>query len=228
MGACCLAAGTREKDYLEVAGRYSKDDLNIFAEALASLICEMEDKPFTDVLGTFYMECGWASTRQARGEFYTPTDICKLLAKMTIGDVQTWVDRGTPVKCHEPACGAGQMILSTAELFAPDHVDLLRFHAWDKAHVAAQMCYINTSMWGIPAIVTWGNTITLEAYREWPNIHYARVGQLQIDRMRNMISTFESVVGENDPIPADSGEETPRQPKPKPTRPVQMEFDLKF
>ena len=46
MGACCLAAGTREKDYLEVAGRYSKDDLNIFAEALASLICEMEDKPF--------------------------------------------------------------------------------------------------------------------------------------------------------------------------------------
>lgn len=176
IAACCLAVQTREEEYLEVAGRYTRDELEWFAKALGCLILEMEQKPFEDVLGPYYLEVASKATQDARGEFYTPRPISQLIARMLF-DPDKLKEENRAVSVWEPACGAGGMVLAIGELLAPSHVDLLRITCWDLNPVAADMCYINTTLWGIPAEIVWGDTIRNIRHRSWKNIHWARVGE---------------------------------------------------
>jgi hypothetical protein len=99
------------------------------------------------------------------------------------------------------------MILSMAKLFAPkseddpSHVDLLRVQATDLSAIACHMCFVNTSIWGIPAQIRNANTLTDETYNTWNNIHWYRVGQPELERSRHMISVFNSIL--NDTIPSE-------------------------
>src|SRR4051812_34322502 len=56
LAACALSAQTREPEYLEEARLWEKPELELFAEALAALVSEMEAHPFEDILGGYYME----------------------------------------------------------------------------------------------------------------------------------------------------------------------------
>ncbi|MEO5913335.1 MAG: N-6 DNA methylase [Luteolibacter sp.] len=176
MSACALAAGSREEEYLEVARRYTRDELSDISQAFAHLVQEMERHPFADLLGPFYIECAAHSSKQARGEFYTPPEISKLMARVLF-DVEAAKLKKEPITLNEPACGSGGMVLAVAELFAPDAVDLLRVTAQDINPVAADMAYINLTLWGIPARVILGDTISKSATREWMNVHWFRVGE---------------------------------------------------
>jgi len=50
MWVCTLSAWTREEDYLEVASRYNRQELDEMGKALGSLTSEMEASPFDDLL----------------------------------------------------------------------------------------------------------------------------------------------------------------------------------
>lgn len=194
MSACALAMGKREEEYLEVARNYTRDELSDISRALSMLVQEMEKNPFTDILGPFYLECAAHSSKQARGEFYTPPEISKLMARILF-DVEAIKAAGKPIIMNEPACGAGGMVLAAAELFAPDSVDLLRVTAQDINPVATDMAYINLTLWGIPARIILGDTIRMTATREWCNIHWFRVGEhdrQKIDAMRRFLSSLEN------------------------------------
>jgi type I restriction-modification system DNA methylase subunit len=191
MAACCLAMQTREEEYLEVAKRYDREELGGFAEALAYLISEMEAKPFSDILGTYYLEIASHSSKQARGEFFTPPAISQLIAGMLI-DVEATKAKGEPITVYEPACGSGGMILALAELFAPGAVDLLRVTARDINPVAVDMAYINCTLWGIPARIIQGDSVRETKHREWCNLHWFRVGEpdrRRVEVMRELIAS---------------------------------------
>lgn len=192
MAACCYAAQTREEEYLEVAGRYTKDELELFSKALAGLILEMEQQPFEDILGPFYQEIASKATQDARGEFYTPPALSRLLARMLF-DPDKLKEENRAITVCEPACGAGGMVLAVGELLAPTHVDLLRVTCWDLNPVAADMCYLNTTLWGIPAEIVWGDTLRQTVHRSWKNIHWARVGE----DMRRLFVNFTSLLAES-------------------------------
>src|SRR4051794_20679253 len=116
LSSCAVAAQTREAEYLEEAKRWEKQDLNLFGEALGALICEMERHPFEDIIGGHYMEFALSQKgQQWHGEFHTPKSICDLMARMTLGEV-TSLPQDRPITICEPACGAGAMILSLAEI----------------------------------------------------------------------------------------------------------------
>ncbi len=187
MSACALAAGTRDKEYLAVATNYDRDELKRMAEALALLIREMEEAPFTDVLGEFYLSVASHSSKQARGEFFTPQPVSRLMAQMTV-DVEAVRAKGRPITVNEPACGSGGMILALAQLFAPDSVDLLRVTAQDINPVAVDMCYINTALWGIPCRIILGDTIRRNITQQWSNIHWFRVNEPERQKMAEMLS----------------------------------------
>lgn len=178
MSACALAAGSREMEYLEVAKNYTRNELAAISRAFALLVQDMELAPFEDLLGPFYIECASHSSKQARGEFYTPPEISKLMARMLF-DVDKVKSDAKPVTLNEPACGSGGMVLAVAELFAPDSVDLLRVTAQDINPVAADMSYINLTLWGIPARIILGNSIAMTVVCEWKNVHWHRVGEDQ-------------------------------------------------
>lgn len=176
MAACCFAAQSREEEYLEVAGRYSNEELELFSKAMAGLVLEMEKNPFDDILGPFYQEIASKATQDARGEFYTPRPVSQLIAGMLFA-ADKLKEENRAVSVLEPACGAGGMVLAIGELLAPTHVDLLRVTCWDLNPIAADMCYLNTTLWGIPAEIVWGDTLRQIVHRSWKNIHWARVGE---------------------------------------------------
>ena len=169
--ACALAAQTREAEYLEEVKQWEKADMGLFAEALGALVNEMESKPFEDVLGGHYMEFALSHKgQQWNGEFHTPKSICDLMAGIILGDKELPAEG--PITVCEPACGAGAMILSLAEACSPEVRRRLRVTAIDISRTACDMAFINTSLWGIPTRVIHGNSLSLECWAAWSNIHY--------------------------------------------------------
>lgn len=171
LAACALAAQTREIEYLEEAKRWEKQELDLFAEALGALILEMEAHPFEDIIGEFYMEFALSNKgQQWNGEFHTPKPICDLMARVTLGDMQSLPTEG-PITVCEPACGAGAMILSFAEACVPEVRRRLRVTAIDINRTACDMTFINTTLWGVPTRIIHGNTLSMEYWAAWSNIH---------------------------------------------------------
>lgn len=193
--ACCLAAGTRENEYFEVIKSYDKNELNQFSKALALLIDEMESKPFTNILGTYYLDVASHSSKQARGEFYTPQEVSRLMAKISC-DSKSIIANDKPITISEPTCGAGGMVLAIAELLAPNHVDLLRATCQDINPVSVDMCYINTTLWGIPATMIWGDTLRMTVNKAWKNIHWHRVGEDQRQTAKKMMQIIKHLIPE--------------------------------
>ena len=170
--ACALAAQTREAEYLEEAKRWERLELDLFAEAFGALVWEMETRPFEDLIGGHYTEFALSSKgQQWNGEFHTPKPICDLMTQMTMGDMQSLPSEGSIMVC-EPACGAGAMILSMGQACPPEVRRRLRITAIDINRTACDMAFINTTLWGIPTRVIHGNTISMECWAAWSNIHY--------------------------------------------------------
>lgn len=179
MSACALSGGRREKEYLEEVKRWKKEELNLFADAFAQLIAEMEEKPFSDLLGPHYMD--WAlgkKTAQNNGEFHTPEHLCQMMAQMTITpeSIEDRTSKKGYFSISEPSCGAGATILAVGKSLADSgHGHLIRkirVTAVDISKTSCDMCFINTSLWGIPCVVIHGNTLSLETCGKWRNIHF--------------------------------------------------------
>lgn len=172
LAACALAMQTREAEYLEEAKNWTRAELETFSEALAYLVMEMERHPFDDILGAYYMEFALSSKSQQRnGEFHTPKPICDLMARIIVGDGDTFPTEGNITVC-EPACGSGAMILSFGEACPPHICRRLRVTAIDINRTACHMTFINTTLWGIPTRIIHGNSLSLECWAAWSNIHY--------------------------------------------------------
>jgi type I restriction-modification system DNA methylase subunit len=170
--ACALAAQTREAEYLEEAKRWEKPDMDLFAEALGALVREMEAHPFEDILGGYYLEFALSNKgQQWNGEFHTPKPVCDLMAGITLGEMESLPAEG-PITVCEPACGAGAMILSFAQACPPEIRRRLRVTAIDINRTACDMAFVNTTLWSIPTRVIHGNSLSLECWAAWSNIHY--------------------------------------------------------
>jgi hypothetical protein len=140
--------------------------------ALASLVFEMELHPFEDIIGGYYIDCAISSKQQQfNGEFHTPKNVCDLMARLTIGDMNFLPADGSITVC-EPACGAGAMILSLAEACSPEVRRRLKVTAIDISKTACDMAFINTTLWGIPTRIIHGNALSMELWAAWSNIHY--------------------------------------------------------
>lgn len=169
LAACALAVETREAEYLETIRHWQREHLDLFAQALGALILEMEANPFVDVLGGYYMEFALSSKgQQWNGEFHTPATICDLMASLTLGDLDQ-LPHDRPITVLEPACGAGAMILALAKAVPAEDRSRLRVTAIDINKTACDMCFINTTLWGIPTRVLHGNTLSMEFWHAWSN-----------------------------------------------------------
>ena len=161
MIACALSMQTREAQYLECIGRYKKEELEVFPRAMAELIAAMEREPYTDLLGDPFLELESKSTKQGRGEFYTPQNICDMMAEMT---VQGSLEDGKILTLNDPACGSGRMMLGLVKALEQRGISPLCVQATvqDLNPTAVDMAYINLTLWGVPTKAIWGDTIRLE------------------------------------------------------------------
>lgn len=153
-----------ESEYMEIVGKYSKEEANKLAELLANLIELLEPEP-RDILGSLYMELELGNTNN--GQFFTPPDISLLLAQLTYGDELKNLDRPF-ITLSEPACGAGGMVLAFVKTMLNhkhNPAEKLWVQCTDVDRVAGLMCYLQLSLWHIPAEVIIGNTLSMK-FRE--------------------------------------------------------------
>lgn len=147
----------REKRYVELMSKYDLNERNIFCEMSALLTLAMEER-MGDILGDIYMSSGVYN--KALGQFFTPYHVCRCMAKMT--HPKELLEEYEYIKVNEPSCGGGANVIAFAE-----HMKEEGINYQEKMFAVCQdldwnvvyMCYVQMSMYGIPAIVVQGNTL---------------------------------------------------------------------
>jgi hypothetical protein len=157
--SCDLTQRTaREARYLEIVGRYTKEEVQRFTVMLARIVESLQHR-FHDCLGAVFMalELGdhW------KGQFFTPYPVAYLMAKIG-GSSRVEVEGNGFVTLQEPACGAGCMVIAAAQAMHDEGIayqQRLHVTAIDIDQTAAHMAYIQLTLLHIPAIVVHGNAL---------------------------------------------------------------------
>jgi type I restriction-modification system DNA methylase subunit len=159
-----------EAEYMGIIRTYSHDEALGFAELLGLVVELLEPTP-QDVLGDLYMELDLGNERT--GQFFTPNSISQFMARLN--GVEPPAGQNF-VRVCEPACGAGGMVLAIAQALIESGKNPARAmwaQCQDIDRTAALMCFIQLSLWNIPAAVIVGDTLANEVReRFYTPAHY--------------------------------------------------------
>lgn len=160
----------RETRYLQIIKGYERDEVSLLAALYAHLVMAMEFET-GDVLGSIYMELDMGNSNL--GQFFTPYEVCRLMAAMTIEPdlVRDCVGRRGYMTAMEPSCGGGAMLIALSE-----EITKLEYNPQQHLHItgvdidikAVHMCYLQLSLLHIPALIVHGNALTVEQWDVWP------------------------------------------------------------
>ncbi len=152
--------------------RWEKKHLQLFGEATMLMLEEIAQHPYQDILGAVHQEWMGTNGQKWGGEFHTPHVVSQMIARLTFNPEVFEHDQ--PVALHEPACGAGQLVLSLAEVMEEHGIASNRMvvEAWDVSQAAVDMCLINFSTHAIPASIVRGNTLTLKVNSVYQTLFY--------------------------------------------------------
>ncbi len=160
----------REERYMQIVKSYSREELDKFSQGLSLLTLALESG-FSDVLGrTFHdleLHNKWA------GQFFTPYDVSRMMANMTVGDgedLKARISERGFVTAQEPAVGSGSMVIALAQAMRDAGVNYqqhLHVTAIDVDVKCVHMAYLQFSLLHIPAVIVHGNTLALEEYSRW-------------------------------------------------------------
>ena len=167
--SCDLAQReSRESRYLEIAKRYTPEQMGRFADALGYLVDVFETERYADVLGQTYglLEL----TNAERGQYFTPYSLCRLMAQVTLDGAEGLIERNGYITVNEPTCGAGAMVIAAAEVLhgrGINYQQAMHATAQDIDATAVHMAYVQCSLLHIPAVVIWGDTLAVESRAVW-------------------------------------------------------------
>lgn len=170
MSFCALSYGAQEELYLETIKPYKdrKDVLDLYVQAFAHMVEDYDEgRRYADHLGEYHMSLQSTKAAQFNGEYFTPTAVSEMVASLSIDEIP----KDEPLSVHEPTCGSGRMVLAVASVLEKRGYcgRCMKAIAWDLSPHCYYMAYINLTLWGIPAIVTHGNTLSLERFSEQQN-----------------------------------------------------------
>ena len=162
----------REQRYLNTIKGYNKKSQPLFSEMFAELVLELEEycpNDFRDVLGEIFHELEFHN--KWRGQFFTPQDVSNMIGIIAIDSntAKEEIDKNGFFTLNEPCCGAGSMILGALNgmrRIGLNHSKEILVVANDIDERCVMMCYIQLSLYGVPAIIRQQNTITMETFGE--------------------------------------------------------------
>ena len=152
----------REKQYLKIVERYTKQELETFTDMLTTLFMALNDNPDQDFLGELYMRLELGSDNA--GQFFTPYHVCEFMSALTTPKEefqQKIEDRGWVAVC-DPTCGAGALLVAFANQCKREGVNYqqkILFVAQDIDYIVGMMCYLQMSLLGMPGYVVIGDTL---------------------------------------------------------------------
>lgn len=155
----------RESLYLKMIRKYNAEERMVFPKLAAEVVVALEKNPEQDFLGSAYMALNLGN--QKAGQFFTPYDICKMMASVTVGDVSDHIKKDGYVSVCDPACGAGATLIAAIhEIGRALEKDKLNWQnhvlavGQDIDTTTALMCYIQLSLLGCAGYIKIGNTLT--------------------------------------------------------------------
>jgi len=158
----------REKRYLEIIKHYKPEELNEFPKLLGMLVNHLEEAP-QDVLGEVFHALELHNER--KGQFFTPFPICRMMAKMIVGDShKDIINQYGFITVSEPACGTGAMIIAATQELKDNGINYqqtIHVTAVDLDATCVHAAYVQFSLLHIPAVVVHGNSLSLEEFSHW-------------------------------------------------------------
>lgn len=156
---CCLSMGRAEELYFKTIKPYDRDELNLFSQAFASLVMEMDSAPLDDPFGDYFEEF---LSNSRNGQFFTPISICDLMTQLTTAVKPGEERRNGDVRIYDPACGSGRLLLSAAK---EDRKQF--FIGADISHTCCLMTIINLCLNSLNGEVLHMNTISQTCWHHW-------------------------------------------------------------
>lgn len=152
----------RNELYASIARKYSPEEMIRFAGLFAEMVTQLELHPFQDFLGSMYMELELGNDRA--GQFFTPYNICRMMAKVTINDVAVkQIQEHGYIMLNDPTCGGGATLIAAADILhemGTDWQNKAYFIGQDLDATVAMMCYVQLSLIGCAGYVRIGDTLT--------------------------------------------------------------------
>ena len=153
-----------EQRYKNTICNYTKEQAEEFSKLLALLISALEEK-HQDFLGQIFSNLNLGNSN--KGQFFTPYHVSKMMAEINFIDLKNEVDNKGFITLAEPCCGSGGMIIAYAETMKEkgyNYQHQLYVEAVDIDEICFKMAYIQLSLYGIPAKVVRGDSISLRFF----------------------------------------------------------------
>jgi len=157
-------ADALETRYMAVVGRNTPEDVRKMPELLGITALAVQGGG-CDFLGQVVGDLELMNSHL--GQFFTPYDLSRLIAEMTLQDAgEIMKARGFVTLC-EPASGAGGMMIAAADVIERQGFDIgrqLYVEATDVSEFCFRMTYLQLALRGISATVRHGNSLSLETF----------------------------------------------------------------
>lgn len=217
----------REQQYLETINKYTPDEQKILVETFSELVVALEREHTksgpTDLLGKVFHSLELHN--KYHGQFFTPFHICEFMGHVALGDggeagnaVSGALSQKGYVSVCEPCVGSGGMVLGFASAMYREklnYCEQMVAYCCDIDIKCVYMAYLQLSLYGIPAVIIHGNSLTLEEWSQWYTPVYMLRGWPLRERTADLLETIQAATKEKSEPPA------PEQPKAeeKPTVP---------
>lgn len=160
----------REQRYLDIAKKYTKDELLVYAQMFAELVRLLEQTDHGDVLGDIYMQLGISS--KELGQVFTPYSVSKLIARLNFDKklVEEQISKQGYITLYDPCVGAGGLVVAAAEVMQDKGFNFqkqLKVIVGDISRTAVHMSYVQLSLLGIDAVVRRENALSQECSEVW-------------------------------------------------------------
>lgn len=150
----------REKEYADCIKRIGS--VETAARILHIIVMALENDPGQDFLGKMYMSLELGN--HWKGQFFTPYDVCRMMAEMNFGDgIQAEAERKGYISVCDPCVGAGAMLIAAANAMKRAKLNYQTnavFVGQDVDRIVAMMAYIQISLIGCPGYIIVGNSLT--------------------------------------------------------------------
>lgn len=160
-----------EKQYLNIAKKYAKENMIIFSECFA-IITQLFEQERRDYVGEIFAEIGGLDSN-GKGQVFTPLSIASFMAKTTFTEdyISKKFKRNHIVSMLEPSAGSGAFLVATAnvlkEEFDINYQESVYLEAWELDSSVFYGLYLQASLMGFSGKIINGNTLLLEKYKEW-------------------------------------------------------------
>lgn len=169
------------QEYLNIAKKYEKDELNGFAKMLAYLQLEFNQDNPTDILGNIYEEIGMSN--KAKGQFFTPEPVCDFINSIMFSDknISKTIEEKGYFSINDPACGSGRLLFSAIDFLNKKDIpiDKVFVEGDDTSLLCCCMTYINLSLRGVSGCVKHQDTLSQEQWHDFYTPAFVMNSELQ-------------------------------------------------